>query len=61
MRIENLLKYTKGKTKVITFKINPALLDILDKTIKKDKDVHSRSQLVEKCILRYLSEKGKLK
>ncbi|GBE37480.1 hypothetical protein BMS3Bbin08_00070 [bacterium BMS3Bbin08] len=61
MDIEKLLKYTRGKTKVVTFKINPDLLDMLDKTIKKDKDIQSRSQLIERCILRYVSQKGKLK
>jgi hypothetical protein len=61
MDVETLHKYTKGKSKIITFKINPQLLSLLDKTIKQEADIHSRSELFERCILRFLSEKGKLK
>jgi len=60
MDIDTLHKYTKGKTKVITFKINPELVAKLDKVIKKDKDVNSRSDLIERCLLRYLESKGEI-
>lgn len=61
MDIDKLLKYTKGKSKVITFKINPDVLILLDRSIKKDKEIHSRSQLIERCILSFLNKKGMLK
>lgn len=61
MKINNLLKYTKGKSKVITFKINPELLALLDKALQKDKTIHSRSQLIETSILKYLEDKNLLK
>ncbi len=60
MDIDKFHKYTKGKTKIITFKINPDLLKKLDNTLKKDKEFHSRSEIIERCILRYLVEKGEL-
>lgn len=60
MDIDKLHKYTKGKTKIISFKINPELLAKLDKAIKKDKDVNSRSDVIERCILRYLEGRGEL-
>jgi metal-responsive CopG/Arc/MetJ family transcriptional regulator len=60
MDVETLHKYTKGKTKIITFKINPKLLSLLDKTIKQEKDIYSRSELIERCILKFLMERGKL-
>ncbi len=60
MDIDKLHKYTKGKTKVITFKINPELLKKLDACLKTDKDFTSRSELIERRILEYLVERKKL-
>ena len=59
--VATLHKYIKGKTRIITFKINPQLLSLLDMSLKEDKDIHSRSEFFERCVLRYLAERGKLK
>jgi metal-responsive CopG/Arc/MetJ family transcriptional regulator len=58
--VDSLHKLTKGKTKVITFKINPDLLIKIDRAIKKDKDISSRSGLIERCLLNYLENRGEL-
>ncbi len=58
--IDSLHKLTKGNTKVITFKINPELLLKLDRAIKKDKDVTSRSDVIKRCLFRYLESRGEL-
>ncbi|MDA8103916.1 MAG: ribbon-helix-helix domain-containing protein [Nitrospiraceae bacterium] len=50
----------KNKTKMITMRINPDLLDRLDEALKKDKQYASRNDFIEDCILRYLESKGKL-
>jgi hypothetical protein len=50
----------KSKTKMITMRINPELLERLDEAIKKDKQYTGRNDFIEDCILRYLESKGKL-
>lgn len=60
MKIEHLRKMFKNKTKLITMRINPDLLDLLDQTVKKDKEFDSRNELIETLILRYLEQKGSL-
>ena len=42
-------------------RMNPELLEILDETVKKDREYDSRNELIETLILRYLEEKGSLK
>jgi len=61
MKIEQIRKMFKNKSKLITMRINPELLELLDKTVKKDKEVDSRNELIETLILRYLEQKGSLK
>ena len=61
MKIEQIRKMFKNKSKLITMRINPALLELLDKTVEKDKDFDSRNELIETLILRYLEQKGSLK
>jgi metal-responsive CopG/Arc/MetJ family transcriptional regulator len=50
----------KKKTKMITMRINPELLKLLDLAIEKDKQYSGRNDFIEDCILRYLESKGKL-
>ena len=50
----------KNKTKMITVRINPELLERLDEAIKKDKQYTGRNDFIEDCILRYLESKGKI-
>jgi hypothetical protein len=50
----------KNKTKMITMRINPELLKLLDDTIEKDKQYSGRNDFIEDCILRYLELKGKI-
>jgi len=61
MKVEQLRKMFKNKSKLITMRVNPELLKILDETVKKDREVESRNELIETLILRYLEEKGALK
>lgn len=42
-------------------RINPDLLNLLDETVKKDKDFDSRNELIETLILCYLEQRGSLK
>jgi hypothetical protein len=51
----------KKKTKMITTRINPELLKLLDDAIEKDKQYSGRNDFIEDCILRYLEQKGVLK
>lgn len=53
-------KLIKNKTKMITMRINPELLERLDEAIKKDKQYSGRNDFIEDCILRYLESKGKI-
>ena len=61
MKVEQLRKMFKNKSKLITMRVNPELLKILDETVKKDREVESRNELIETLILCYLEEKGALK
>jgi len=61
MKVEQLRKMFKNKTRLITMRINPELLKLLDETVKKDREYDSRNELIETLILRYLEEKGSLK
>jgi len=61
MKMEQLRKLFKNKTRLITMRMNPDLLKLLDETVKKDKEVDSRNELIETLIIRYLEEKGSLK
>ncbi|WP_457642356.1 ribbon-helix-helix domain-containing protein [Persephonella sp.] len=60
MSIEKLAKFFRNKTKIISIKLNPELLKLLDETLKEDKEYSSRNEFFERCILKYLEEKGKL-
>ena len=61
MKIEQIRKMFKNKSKLITMRINPELLELLDKTVEKDREFDSRNELIETLILRYLEQKGSLK
>jgi metal-responsive CopG/Arc/MetJ family transcriptional regulator len=61
MKAEQLKKMFKNKEKLITLRVNPAFLDLLDKAIEKDEAFDSRSELIETLILRYLEERGAIK
>ena len=61
MKIEQIRKMFKNKSKLITMRINPELLVLLDKTVEKDKEFDSRNELIETLILRYLEQRGSLK
>lgn len=60
MKAEHLKKILTGKSKMLSLRINPELLRLLDETIEKDKDFSSRNELIEVLILRYLESKGKI-
>jgi hypothetical protein len=60
MEYEKVRKIIKNKTKMITMRVNPELLKLLDEAIKKDKQFDNRNEFIEACILKYLEAKGKL-
>jgi hypothetical protein len=53
-------RYIKNKTKMITIRLNPELLQCLDEVLQKDKQYASRNDFIEDCILKYLESKGRL-
>ena len=59
-KAEDLIKLTRKKDRVVSIKLNSKLLKILDETIMEDQDLSSRNEFFERCVLRYLEEKGKL-
>jgi len=52
--------YIKNKAQMITMRINPDLLKILDETLRKDRQYSNRNEFIEDCILRYLHSRGKI-
>jgi metal-responsive CopG/Arc/MetJ family transcriptional regulator len=60
MKGEKLAKLLRNRTKVVSIKLNPDLVKLLDETLKEDKDFKSRNEFFERCVLKYLEEKGKL-
>jgi metal-responsive CopG/Arc/MetJ family transcriptional regulator len=60
MKAEQLKKLITGKSSIISLRINPDLLKLVDETLKKDKDFSSRNELIEVLLLRYLESKGRL-
>jgi hypothetical protein len=53
-------RFIKNKTKMITIRINPELLQRLDEVLQKDKQYTSRNDFIEDCILRYLESKRQI-
>jgi metal-responsive CopG/Arc/MetJ family transcriptional regulator len=51
----------KDRTKMIGTKLNPELVDILDKAIDDDPAVDNRSDLLLQCIINYLEKRNVLK
>ncbi len=60
MKSEELAKLLRNRSKVISIKLNPKLLNLLDETLKDDTEFSSRNEFFERCVLKYLEEKGKL-
>lgn len=60
VKAEQLRKLLKKKDKMITLRMNPELLRLLDKALEKDGEYESRNDLIESLILKYLESKGKL-
>lgn len=60
VKAEQLRKLLKKKGKMITLRMNPELLRLLDEALEKDREHESRNELIETLILRYLETKGKL-
>jgi metal-responsive CopG/Arc/MetJ family transcriptional regulator len=60
MDYEKIRTYLKNKTQMLTMRINPELLKILDEALRKDKQYTNRNELIESLILKYLEEKGKI-
>jgi len=60
MEHEKVRRLIKKKTKMITMRINPELLNLLDHAIERDKQYAGRNDFIEDCILKYLESKGKI-
>lgn len=60
VKADQLKKLLQTKSKMITMRINPELLKLLDEALKKDAQYSNRNEFMEHCILQYLEEKGKL-
>ncbi len=60
MDYDKVRPYLKNKAQMLTMRINPDLLKLLDEALKKDKQYSNRNEFIEHCILRYLEDKGKL-
>ncbi len=60
VKADQLRKLLKKKEKMITLRMNPELLRLLDEALEKDKEHESRNELIETLILKYLETKGKL-
>ena len=59
MDYDKIRPYLKNKTQMLTMRINPDLLKLLDEALKKDKQYTNRNEFIEHCILQYLESKGK--
>lgn len=60
MKADQLRKLLKKKERMITVRMNPELLRLLDEALEDDPDHESRNELIESLILDYLEEKEKL-
>lgn len=60
MKADQLRKLLKKKERMITVRMNPELLRLLDEALEDDPDHESRNELIESLILDYVEEKEKL-
>jgi metal-responsive CopG/Arc/MetJ family transcriptional regulator len=60
VKAEQLKKLLQRKSRMITLRLNPELLRLLDEALEKDRDHQSRNDLIESLILKYLESKGRL-
>ena len=60
MEYSSVKKLLKNKSVMITMRVNPEMLRLLDEAMKKDKNFDSRNEFFEDCILKYLEGKGKI-
>lgn len=60
VKADQLRKLLKKKDKMITLRMNPELLRLLDEALEKDREHESRNELLESLILKYLESKGKI-
>ena len=59
-KAEKIAELTRNRNKLLSVRLNEKLVELLDEAIKKDSDISSRNEFFEKCVLRYLEEKGRL-
>ena len=57
MKAEKLRTLLRNRTKIISVKLNPELVQILDKTLEKDKEIKSRNEFFERAVIDYLERK----
>jgi metal-responsive CopG/Arc/MetJ family transcriptional regulator len=60
VKADQLKKLLQTKSKMITLRLNPELLKLLDEALKSDPHHNSRSELIESWILDYLEARKKL-
>jgi metal-responsive CopG/Arc/MetJ family transcriptional regulator len=59
-KAERVAELTRNRNRLVSVRLNEELVRLLDEAISKDSDLSSRNEFFERCVLRYLEEKGKL-
>ena len=57
-KAEKIAELTRNRNRLISIRLNKELVELLDKALERDQDVSSRNEFFERCVLRYLEEKG---
>ena len=60
MKKSELIRLLRNRDKMISLRFSSELIKLVDEAIKEDKEIRSRTELIERCFLRYLEEKGKI-
>jgi len=60
INMAKLHKLLNHRTQIIPIKLNRDLVNVLNMTIKNDKEFKNRNEFFERNILNYLEEKGSL-
>jgi len=59
-KAEKIAELTRKRNRLVSVRLNEELVKLLDEAISEDPNISSRNEFFERCVLRYLEEKGKL-
>jgi len=59
-KAEKIVELTRKRNRLVSVRLNEELVKMLDEAISEDSNISSRNEFFERCVLRYLEEKGKL-